>query len=188
MRHFFSQCMSKIEYGFDLNLGNCGRTLFFNGQENHLVPSASQSLIDSDLFQLEVNESMIFASPGISHFSIVIGRRERQMQQIRKGLKDTGVLQLLKVRPDTLDVLFPRASSKFIQSQMILDKIIWPSPDSDDDDSLDLESSCRLTGFIRQYIENGNGESLTELIKFWVGWPILPLNLEVTHANGTYVL
>ncbi|KAJ8348992.1 hypothetical protein SKAU_G00275810 [Synaphobranchus kaupii] len=103
---------------------------------------------------------------------------------MRKGLKDTGVLQLLKARPDTLDVLFPRASTKFIQPQMILDKIIWPSPDSDDDDSLDLESSCRLTGFIRQYIENGNGESLTELIKFWVGWPILPqyLNLEVTHA------
>lgn len=40
---------------------------------------------------------------------------------------------------------------------MILDRIIWPSVDSDDEDYGDssLEDTYRMTGFFRQYIANG---------------------------------
>lgn len=37
---------------------------------------------------------------------------------------------------------------------MILQKIIWPVEDSDDED-FDLEATCRITGFLRMFIETG---------------------------------
>lgn len=40
---------------------------------------------------------------------------------------------------------------------MILDRIIWPTVDSDDEDygGFSLEDTFKITGFFRQKIENG---------------------------------
>lgn len=43
--------------------------------------------------------------------------------------------------------------SFFIQE--ILDRIIWPAECSSDDEDTSLEEKCRISGFLRQYIENG---------------------------------
>ncbi|KAI4892787.1 hypothetical protein NFI96_017024, partial [Prochilodus magdalenae] len=40
----------------------------------------------------------------------VLGRSTKQVKQIKRGLKDTGVLELFSSRPDTVPILFPRAS------------------------------------------------------------------------------
>lgn len=41
-------------------------------------------------------------------------------------------------------------------SQTILKRIIWPMPDSEDeDDHSSVEETCLVTGFLRDYIENG---------------------------------
>ena len=88
----------------------------------------------------------------------VIGRRERQMNQIKRGLKDTGVLHMLKERPSLITVVVPRAAKKhyidylllmsymqiclffvwfsyFGGPQMVLERIIWLIElDEDDED------------------------------------------------------
>ncbi|XP_056114359.1 uncharacterized protein LOC130090778 [Rhinichthys klamathensis goyatoka] len=262
-RHFLSFVMSRVQYGFGLNLENCGKTLFFNGQEDHLVPSTSRLLLDSDLFRVigrMIGHSFLHSGPllnGLSHsffnlligqkdeiavveledcpdtdvtdivlllqgsgnltedehdqvnnlainwdlppvnennrkwlaqsilYHAVIGRREKQIRQIRLGLKDTGVLRMIKERPALTDVLFPRASAQMIEREMVLDRIIWPTVDSDDEDygGYSLEDTFKITGFFRQYIENGTPEELMQLIQFWVGWGILPQNLYVEVSS-----
>ena len=39
--------------------------------------------------------------------------------------------------------------------QLLLDKIIWPVMDSDDDEEWDVDSMCLITGFLRTFIETG---------------------------------
>lgn len=41
--------------------------------------------------------------------------------------------------------------------QMVIDKITWPAQDSDEDEEFDVESMCRITGFLRIFIETGIG-------------------------------
>ncbi|KAI7789827.1 uncharacterized protein LOC130549524 [Triplophysa rosa] len=262
-RHFLSFVMSRDQYGFDLNLENCGRTIFFNGQEDHLVPSTSRLLLDSDLFRVigrMIGHSFLHGGPlltGLSRslFSLLLGqkdepavleledcpdtdvteivsllqgcvnltkdeqdrvnslavnwdlppvnernrkwlaqsvlyhavivRREKQIRQIRQGLKDTRVLRMIKERSALIDVLFPRASAQRIEPEMILDRIIWPTVDSDDEEYGDysLDDTYRMTGFFRQYIENGTPEELLQLIQFWVGWALLPQHLYVEVSS-----
>ncbi|XP_039523838.1 uncharacterized protein LOC120476763 [Pimephales promelas] len=262
-RHFLSFVMSRVQYGFGLNFENCGKTLFFNGQEDHLVPSTSRLLLDSDLFRVigrMIGHSFLHGGPlltGLSRslfnlligqkdeiavveledcpdtdvtdivlllqgsgnltedeldqvnnlainwdlppvnennrkwlaqsilFHAVIGRREKQIRQMRLGLKDTGVLHMVRERPALIDVLFPRASAQMIEPEMVLDRIIWPTVDSDDEDygGCSLEDTFKITGFFRQYIENGTPEELMQLIQFWVGWGILPQNLYVEVSS-----
>lgn len=39
---------------------------------------------------------------------------------------------------------------------MLLDKIIWPCEDEDsDDEDFDMDSACRVTGYLRTFIESG---------------------------------
>lgn len=38
---------------------------------------------------------------------------------------------------------------------MVLDKIKWPTQDKDEDKEVSLEDACRITGFLRKFIENG---------------------------------
>lgn len=45
---------------------------------------------------------------------------ENQIRQIRLGLKDTGVLRMIKERPALIDVLFPRASAQIIEPEVLL--------------------------------------------------------------------
>jgi len=38
---------------------------------------------------------------------------------------------------------------------MILKRVIWPEPDSDDEAQFNLEQSCDVTAFLREYIQTG---------------------------------
>ncbi|KAK6327343.1 hypothetical protein J4Q44_G00029880 [Coregonus suidteri] len=44
--------ISKLQFGFSLDLGGMGRTLLFEGEPDHLVPAASEALIESNLFRV----------------------------------------------------------------------------------------------------------------------------------------
>ncbi|KAL7401179.1 hypothetical protein ABVT39_024300 [Epinephelus coioides] len=52
MRYFMTTIISKLQFGFSLDLGGMGRTLLFEGEPDHLVPAASEVLIESDLFRV----------------------------------------------------------------------------------------------------------------------------------------
>jgi len=39
--------------------------------------------------------------------------------------------------------------------QMVLEKIKWPTEDEDEDSDVSLEDTCRITGFLRTFIQNG---------------------------------
>lgn len=39
---------------------------------------------------------------------------------------------------------------------MLLEKINWPTEDANEDSDVSLEDACRVTGFMRTFIENGN--------------------------------
>lgn len=63
---------------------------------------------------------------------------------------------------------------------MILKRVIWPEPDSDEDEAqFNLEQSCDVTAFLREYIQTGSPAELCELMKFWTGWTVLPQHLYV---------
>ena len=38
---------------------------------------------------------------------------------------------------------------------MVLDKIKWPTQDEEEDSDVSLEETCRITGFLRTFIEDG---------------------------------
>ncbi|KAK1904039.1 G2/M phase-specific E3 ubiquitin-protein ligase, partial [Dissostichus eleginoides] len=85
----------------------------------------------------------------------VIGRRTKQIKQIRKGLKDTKVWTLLKEKPETARIVFPRQANAFPTAQAILSLIVWPRDDSDDDedDSYPRSIQDQTAGFLRKFIE-----------------------------------
>ncbi|XP_061582496.1 uncharacterized protein LOC133447875 [Cololabis saira] len=115
----------------------------------------------------------------------VIERRRTQIKQLRRGLKDCSVFYMIKERPALAQVLFPRSAEQVMDSQTILKRIIWPMPDSDnEDDHSSVEETCLLTGFLRDYIENGSSRELNQLLKFWTGWSIPPQHLYVEVSNG----
>lgn len=67
---------------------------------------------------------------------------------------------------------------------ILLGKIIWPVEDSDDEE-FDLESKCRITGFLRMFSETASSSTLTQLLTFWIGWEMLPPELKVEISGGT---
>ncbi|XP_052440572.1 uncharacterized protein LOC127979271 isoform X2 [Carassius gibelio] len=255
-RHFFSTILEKLKYGFSLNLGNTGVTCLFEGQPDHLVPSSSQFLIESDLFlvagrmlghsflhggpclaglsrafvhvllqgsqdtatlQLEdcpdvdIRETINLLSgqsplnedqsskvlelclswdlPGpteenrrwlyerlLSH--AVIGRRVRQIKQLKRGLKDTFVWPLLTERKDV--VFFPKESEDSCTPEMLLSHISWPrESDDEDDDEYSADIKERITGYLKQFIETASSKDLKNLLKFWVGWEQMEANMAV---------
>ncbi|XP_076855210.1 uncharacterized protein LOC143510082 isoform X2 [Brachyhypopomus gauderio] len=76
--------------------------------------------------------------------------------------------------------------NKLLVHAMLLDKIIWPVEDNDDDDEFDVETTCRITGFLRLFIETASPRKLAELLKFWVGWEVLPCELKVELSRGSF--
>ncbi|XP_063050710.1 uncharacterized protein LOC134445588 [Engraulis encrasicolus] len=112
----------------------------------------------------------------------VLVRRSRQVKQIRKGLKETNVLPMLKERPDTAEVLFPRAASAVLTAQAILSHVVWPGKDDDSNSESDRDSDsntdsspkkdCRAEEFLRRFIETASATSLLQLVQFWTGWNI----------------
>ncbi|XP_010773940.1 uncharacterized protein isoform X6 [Notothenia coriiceps] len=121
----------------------------------------------------------------------VIGRRTKQIKQIRKGLKDTKVWTLLKEKPETARIVFPRQANAFPTAQAILSLIVWPRDDSDDDededDSYPRSIQDQTAGFLRKFIETASPSQLEQLTKFWVGWEIPTDTLKVRVVKGAYL-
>ncbi|KAM6997496.1 G2/M phase-specific E3 ubiquitin-protein ligase-like isoform 6-T6 [Tautogolabrus adspersus] len=241
-----------------------GQTLLFEGEPDHLVPAASEVLIESNLFRVAgrmIGHSFLHDGPHVTGLSpavihvlfngdpemativvedcpdlhirsiiqmleleeltqeqkdtvsdlslswdlpavtktnqrwlhnkllvhAVIGRTMRQIKQLRKGLKDVMLWPLLTSRPDVVPLLFPKMAGMQFVPQMFLDKITWPVEDSDDEDEgLDIECKCRITGFLRVFIETASSDTLAQLLKFWVGWEMLPSELKVEFSGGTF--
>ncbi|KAF1374348.1 hypothetical protein PFLUV_G00228140 [Perca fluviatilis] len=219
MRYFMTTIISKLQFGFSLDLGGMGRTLLFEGEPDHLVPAASEALIESNLFRvagrmlahtfLHDGPHVTGLSPAVIHvlfngdpematvvtedcpdlhirsiIELVIGRTMRQIKQLRKGLKDVMVWPLLASRPDVVPLLFPKMAEMQFTPQMLLEKITWPVEDSDDED-FDLDTTCRITGFLRMFIETASSGTLAQLLTFWVGWEMLPPELRVEISGGT---
>ncbi|XP_062402497.1 uncharacterized protein LOC134093461 [Sardina pilchardus] len=122
-------------------------------------------------------ESRRLLSAQILHHGVIV-RRARQMAQLRTGLKDTGVLKMLKERPDLVAVLFSRSAEAEMEAQMVIERIIWPEPDSDEEDEID--SYCSASAFLRQYIDTASSVQLRHLVEFWTGWAVLPEELYVS--------
>ncbi|XP_024139528.1 uncharacterized protein LOC112153494 [Oryzias melastigma] len=115
----------------------------------------------------------------------VIGRRLQQIAQIRAGLKDTGVLQMLKQRPDLATVLFPRGAEEVLEPEFVLQRVLWPEPDSDEEDN--IEVLCKATSFLRAYIESASSSELRQLVQFWTGWTVVPEQMTVeVEADLTF--
>ncbi|XP_042607988.1 uncharacterized protein LOC109082021 isoform X1 [Cyprinus carpio] len=71
-RYFISFAMQTLQSGFHINFGNADVTRLFEGQKDHLIPCASQPLIDSDLFLMAgrmVGHSFIHGGPGLPGIS-----------------------------------------------------------------------------------------------------------------------
>ncbi|XP_076129024.1 uncharacterized protein LOC143110083 [Alosa pseudoharengus] len=116
-------------------------------------------------------------SAQILHHGVIV-RRDRQMAQFRKGLKDTGLLKMLKERPELAAVLFPRTAEAEMEPQMITQRVIWPEPDSDDEG--DIDDYCSAAAYLRQYISSASSSQLRDLVEFWTGWTVLPDQLYVS--------
>ncbi|TDH03167.1 hypothetical protein EPR50_G00160130 [Perca flavescens] len=262
MRYFMTTIISKLQFGFSLDLGGMGRTLLFEGEPDHLVPAASEALTESNLFRvagrmlahtfLHDGPHVTGLSPAVIHvlfngdpematvvtedcpdlhirsiielleheeltpeqkdtvsdlsmswdlpavtktnrrwlhnkllLHAVVGRTMRQIKQLRKGLKDVMVWPLLTSRPDVVPLLFPKMADMQFTPQMLLEKITWPVEDSDDED-FDLDTTCRITGFLRMFIETASSGTLAQLLTFWVGWEMLPPELRVEISGEPF--
>ncbi|XP_034152221.1 G2/M phase-specific E3 ubiquitin-protein ligase-like isoform X2 [Esox lucius] len=116
----------------------------------------------------------------------VIGRVTRQIKQLRRGLKETPMWTLVTQRPDTVALLFPKEGAGNFSPEVLLQRLTWPHEDSDDDDDCSVDTKCRISGYLRQFIANATPTELTELVKFWTGWEIIPPSLSVEVVEGRY--
>ncbi|XP_076836719.1 uncharacterized protein LOC143504293 [Brachyhypopomus gauderio] len=95
-RHFFSLLMDKLHFGFDIDLDNCGKTLLFNGEDDHKVPSTSRALVDGDLFRVVgrmIGHTFIHGGPLFSGLS-------PSLLPLLSGSKDAAPILELKDCPD----------------------------------------------------------------------------------------
>uniref|UniRef100_A0AAV2JUR1 Uncharacterized protein n=1 Tax=Knipowitschia caucasica TaxID=637954 RepID=A0AAV2JUR1_KNICA len=93
----------------------------------------------------------------------VLGRIARQVSQLKKGLKDTGVWELLSSRPDAVSIFFPRDAQVIMTSQMVLEKIVWPT-----EGGSSVERS-RQINFLNHFIQTRSSVELKSLLCFWTG-------------------
>ncbi|KAF3842704.1 hypothetical protein F7725_001553 [Dissostichus mawsoni] len=116
----------------------------------------------------------------------VIGRVTRQIKQLRRGLKETPMWAMLSQCPDTVALLFPQEGAVDYSPAVILQRITWPR-DDDEDDDCSVDTKCRVSGYLRRFIENASPDVMTNLVKFWTGWEILPRNnLSIEVVNGRF--
>ncbi|XP_054868630.1 uncharacterized protein LOC118470857 [Amphiprion ocellaris] len=123
----------------------------------------------------------------------VIKQTRRQVNQLRKGLQETGLWPLLIHRRDVIPILFPRESETQVTAQMILDCIIWPLSITvifenytvKQDDESEISDVYRVSGYLKTFIENASPAELKRLIKFWIGWevPATEMKVEVIEAK-----
>ncbi|XP_029975322.1 uncharacterized protein LOC115408614 [Salarias fasciatus] len=121
----------------------------------------------------------------------VIEQTWSQTNQLRRGLQETGVWPLLTLRRDVIPVLFPRESDAQVTPQVILDCIIWPSSLTvfferyEEYEESGTEDVCRVSGYLKTFIENASAAELKSLIKFWIGWelPAREMKVEIVEAS-----
>ncbi|XP_026040866.1 uncharacterized protein LOC113032268 isoform X1 [Astatotilapia calliptera] len=112
----------------------------------------------------------------------VIGRVTRSIKQLRRGLKETHMWTLLTQRPDTVPLLFPQELAA-VNPEVLLQRIVWPE---DEDDDCPPQNKCRITGYMRHFILNATPSELTNVLKFWTGWEIVPKSLTVELVDGRH--
>ncbi|XP_030277939.1 uncharacterized protein LOC115584566 isoform X2 [Sparus aurata] len=125
----------------------------------------------------------------------VIERTTCQIDQFQKGLKETGLWPLLIHRRDVIPILFPRESEAQVTPQMILDCITWPSSvtvifDSykvvGHRDKSDVTDVCRVSDYLKAFIENASSAELKSLIKFWIGWELPTTEMKVEIVDSRF--
>ncbi|XP_016387154.1 uncharacterized protein LOC107723140 [Sinocyclocheilus rhinocerous] len=119
----------------------------------------------------------------------VLGRVKKQIKDLRRGMKDTGIWPLISQRQDVHRVLFPRESTEVIDSQTVLQKITWPKLTEDDDDDegdITIEKLTLISGYMRTFIEEASPAILSDLTRFWVGWEIPEENLVLEVVTAEY--
>nr|XP_033941663.1 uncharacterized protein LOC117448460 [Pseudochaenichthys georgianus] len=90
-RHLFSLIMKNLQHGFHINFGNSNTTLLFEGQQDHLIPSTSQILVESDLFLMAgrmMGHSFIHGGPCLSGLCPAV------IHVLLGGNMDTATIQL----------------------------------------------------------------------------------------------
>ncbi|KAK1172655.1 hypothetical protein AOXY_G5289 [Acipenser oxyrinchus oxyrinchus] len=90
-RYFFSKTISKLQFGFNLNLGNTEVTRLFEREPDHLVPSTSQFLLESDIFLMAgrmIGHSFLHGGPCLSGMSPAI------IHVLFGGTPETATIQL----------------------------------------------------------------------------------------------
>ncbi|CAL8298023.1 unnamed protein product [Arctogadus glacialis] len=190
-KYLFSLCLNKLQTGLHLHLDytdlDIVEIVSLLESQTVLTPEnvdqVNHLALSWDLPNLTENNRRLLAQQILHHGVIV--RRERQMVQLRKGLKDTRVLEMLKERPELASALFPRSAEAELEPEMIIERIVWPEPDSDEEEAID--DYCSVVAYLRQYISLASSSELQQLIEFWTGWAVLPDELYVSvDRDATY--
>ncbi|KAK6297139.1 hypothetical protein J4Q44_G00317220 [Coregonus suidteri] len=216
MRYFMTTIISKLQFGFSLDLGGMGRTLLFEGEPDHLVPAASEALIESNLFRVAgrmLGHTFLHDGPHVTGLSpavihVLFNGDPEMATVVTEDCPDLhirSIIELLEhedLTPEQKDTVSDLSMSwdlpavtktnrrwlhnKLLLHAMLLEKITWPVEDSDDED-FDLDTTCRITGFLRMFIETASSGTLAQLLTFWVGWEMLPPELRVEISGGTFL-
>ncbi|CAL8275840.1 unnamed protein product [Arctogadus glacialis] len=190
-KYLFSLCLNKVQTGLHLHLDytdlDIVEIVSLLESQTVLTPEnvdrVNHLALSWHLPNLTENNRRLLAQQILHHGVIV--RRERQMVQLRKGLKDTRVLEMLKERPELASALFPRSAEAELEPEMIIERIVWPEPDSDEEEEID--DYCSVVAYLGQYISLASSSELQQLIEFWTGWAVLPDELYVSvDRDATY--
>ncbi|XP_063735427.1 uncharacterized protein LOC134861770 isoform X2 [Eleginops maclovinus] len=179
-RFFFSTCMEKLRPGFASILLEGGSTL--SDKDKQSVQDLAYAW---DLPSLTDNNRRWLFEKLLIH--AVIGRVTRQIKQLRRGIKETPMWTLVTQRPDTVALLFPKDTAGNVSAEVLLQRITWPREDDNDDEDCSVETKCRMSGYLRQFIANATPTELTNLVKFWTGWEVLQLSLSLEVVEGRYL-
>ncbi|XP_076829455.1 uncharacterized protein LOC143475488 [Brachyhypopomus gauderio] len=90
-RHILSSAITKLKHGFKLNFGNAAETTMFEGERDHLVPSTSAVLVESELFIMAgrmMGHSIINNGPTMSGLSLAV------VNALTGGTKETATSNL----------------------------------------------------------------------------------------------
>nr|XP_055060770.1 uncharacterized protein LOC129444253 isoform X3 [Misgurnus anguillicaudatus] len=90
-RFLFSRIMEKLKNGFKLNFGNSGETKLFDGEPDHLVPSSSAFLVESDLFLMAgrmIGHCFLHGGPALTGLSPAI------VHILCGGTVETAIIQI----------------------------------------------------------------------------------------------
>ncbi|KAK0153289.1 hypothetical protein N1851_005022 [Merluccius polli] len=128
---------------------------------------------------------------------LVIGRVTRQIKQLRRGLKETPMWTLVTQRPDTVALLFPKEGAGNFSPEVNFnysDLVMYFFSDSHGLVRIvTMMTIVQLTPnaaypaiFDSSLLMVASPTELTDLVKFWTGWEILPPSLSVEVVEGRY--